>query len=207
MSPPNLALAPSRLALHWLTKWARGEIVCQPDCRRGRWIVVAGGLLPLPGPAAAGPDTAAGRVPGGKRHTGQLNGKTTIVYAVGLEKVAGLAAEQLGCPARLSRAAPGAVDLSPAGSLARAGGVQSDIGPVAVVIAAGSPTAALYGVQTLAAKSSAPPSRPTRPALPGLPVAAAAAFSAWRGLMLDCSRTFQSLDYLRRPSTGWRSTR
>ena len=126
-----------------------------------------------------------------------LSGKTEIVYASGLGALARLAAGQLGIRAAMQEGGSrdNAVHLFLDSSVA-AEDYKLDITPGRITIVGGSSTGVFYGVQTL--RQILGPSPITDFAkVPCLSIQDQPRF-AWRGLMLDCSRTFQSLDYLRK---------
>ena len=100
--------------------------------------------------------------------------------------------------------APGSIRLAiqePSDELGPEGYALS-IAPEGVRIAASDPAGAFWAVQTLKQLLPVEPvgARPDGSrgrSLPGVEIRDRPRFG-WRGLMLDCSRTFQSMDYLRR---------
>jgi len=81
-------------------------------------------------------------------------------------------------------------------------GYLLDVTPEQVLLGATTPVGLLHGVQTLRQLLPLPrvvghPLERVRWVLPAVHVVDRPRF-AWRGLMLDCSRTFQSVEYLRR---------
>ncbi len=81
-------------------------------------------------------------------------------------------------------------------------GYALSIGPEAVRISASDPAGAFWAVQTLrqllpVEAAGARPDGSRGCSLPAVEIRDRPRFG-WRGLMLDCSRTFQSMDYLRR---------
>jgi hexosaminidase len=81
-------------------------------------------------------------------------------------------------------------------------GYHLEIAPRGLQLAVPSPAGLFYGCQTLcqllpSGQSAVAATRDGRWSLPCLAMDDRPRF-AWRGLMLDCSRTFQSLDYLRK---------
>lgn len=81
-------------------------------------------------------------------------------------------------------------------------GYLLDVRPEQVLLGATTPVGLLHGVQTLRQLLPLPrvigqPENLVRWVLPAVHVVDRPRFS-WRGLMLDCSRTFQSVEYLRR---------
>ena len=126
-----------------------------------------------------------------------LSGKTKILHASGLSDVAGLVSGQLGCGPAIGENQPEdhAIWLARAPSLT-AEAYRLDVTPDRITVLGGSPAAVLYGVQTLR-QIVGPAAISGSARVPCLSIEDRPRFS-WRGLMLDCSRTFQSLDYLRK---------
>lgn len=126
-----------------------------------------------------------------------LSKQTRILCAAGLADVAALAREQIGCGPTSASDQPQdhAIWLSQDSSLASEA-YRLDITSRRIAVAGGSPAGVFYGVQTL--RQIVGPSPDSGSAqVPCLSIHDHPRF-AWRGLMLDCSRTFQSLDYLRK---------
>jgi hexosaminidase len=122
--------------------------------------------------------------------------ETRIVAAGALDKVATLAEEQLGIRAgREGKADDRVIDLAVDSSLAPEG-YRLDITPDRITIAGGSPIGVFYAVQTLR-QIIGPAAVGDSVKIPCLSIQDHPRF-AWRGLMLDCSRTFQSIEYLKK---------
>ena len=126
-----------------------------------------------------------------------LSEKTPLVHGKGLAETARLAAEQLGLRGAVRQSAPqdGAVNLLLDSALAPEG-YRLDVAPKRITIAGGSPAGAFYGVQTLR-QLAGPKPLANSASVPCVSIQDRPRF-AWRGLLLDCGRTFQSLDYLRK---------
>ncbi len=121
---------------------------------------------------------------------------TAIVHEAGLERAAALAAVQLGLrgPVDPGRPRDGAISLVLDRAL-KAEGYACRIDPSGIAISGGSPAGVMFGVQTLRQLAGPAPVTGRRP-ISGLIIRDRPRF-AWRGLMLDCSRTFQSIAYLK----------
>ena len=119
-----------------------------------------------------------------------------IIAAGALDKVAALATEQLGISAvREGKTEDRVIHLAVDSSLTPEG-YRLDIGVNRVSIVGGSPAGVFYGIQTLRQIiGPAPVGDSAR--IPCLSIEDQPRF-AWRGLMLDCSRTFQSVEYLKK---------
>ena len=119
-----------------------------------------------------------------------LTAKTKISADAALAETAGIIAQSLrertGLP--LPLASKGTIRLVISPQLP-AEGYELEVTPKAVTLRASTPTGAFYGGQTLLQLLDSN-------TIPGVKITDEPRF-AWRGLMLDCSRTFQSLDYLR----------
>lgn len=126
----------------------------------------------------------------------KLSPNTPILEAAGLEAVAKLAAADLGL--RTIRRGSGhakaiSLDTDPA---LPSEGYRLDIATDRITVVGGSAAGVFYGLQTL--RQAIPTDKLKLPAdIPCLSVTDQPRFP-WRGLMLDCSRTFQSVDYLRK---------
>ena len=123
-----------------------------------------------------------------------VSSNTPIVHASGLDIVATLATSELG----LHTIRPG-VHNSPAINLNLDAtipleGYRLDVATNGVHITGGSPTGVFYGLLTFR-QLLGPGKLPAT--LPCVAITDQPRF-AWRGLMLDCSRTFQSIDYLKK---------
>jgi hexosaminidase len=125
-----------------------------------------------------------------------LSRDTAIVYAEGLEGVAKLAASQLGLrTVRSGSTEANAINLVTGREL-RLEGYRLDVSTDRITIVGGSRAGVFYGVQTL--RQTLPQGPLTQPAtINCLSITDQPRF-CWRGLMLDCSRTFQSIDYLKK---------
>jgi hexosaminidase len=126
-----------------------------------------------------------------------LSTHTQICCGTELRSVAQLAGEQLGlktAPNDNGVSGP-AIRLSLDSSLA-AEGYQLAVTSKRITIAGGSPPGVFYGIQTLR-QIIGPDQAAAGPDIPCLTIQDHPRL-AWRGLMMDCSRTFQSLDYLRK---------
>ena len=75
-------------------------------------------------------------------------------------------------------------------------GYRLEVTPEGVVLRAANVAGLFYATRTLRQLLRAEGPEPVAWGLPGVSIRDAPRF-AWRGLMLDCSRTFQSLEYLR----------
>ena len=126
-----------------------------------------------------------------------LSDKTRIIYASGLREIAELGAEQLGLqpPIEQDQIEDAAIYIFLDPSLASEA-YQLDVAPGRITIAGGAPAGVFYGIQTLR-QIVGPSPVVDSTEVPCLVIHDHPRF-AWRGLMLDCSRTFQSLDYLQK---------
>lgn len=118
-----------------------------------------------------------------------LTAKTKISTDGPLAETAGIVAQSLrertGLPLPLTRQGTIRLVVSPR---LPAEGYELEVMPKAVILRASTATGAFYGGQTLLQLLASN-------TLPGVMITDAPRFP-WRGLMLDCSRTFQSLEYL-----------
>lgn len=126
-----------------------------------------------------------------------LSDSTRLVYSRTFAETARLAAAQLGLRGAILEAVPqdDAVNLLLDSSLATEG-YRLDIAPRRITIAGGSSAGVFYGIQTLR-QLAGPKADANSSSVSCLLIQDQPRFS-WRGLMLDCSRTFQSVDYLRK---------
>jgi hypothetical protein len=120
-----------------------------------------------------------------------------IIHGQGLAETAKLAADQLAIQEAIEQGAArdAAVNMALDSTLA-AEAYKLDITPRRITISGGSPAGVFYGIQTLR-QLVGPALAASSARVPCLSIQDQPRF-AWRGLMLDCSRTFQSLDYLKK---------
>ena len=166
--------------------------------------------------AGAGPDTLPPLLPSPasfEQCEGSFAiGATTVIrHAAGAEPVARRLRQYLkestglALPLEpLERGAAGeiALELDETAAALGAEGYRLEIAPERVILRAPHAAGLFYGTQTLRQLLprpvvAGPTPEPNVWTLPCMGVADSPRF-AWRGLMLDCSRTFQSMDYLRK---------
>ena len=126
-----------------------------------------------------------------------LSCKTPINFTGDLKEIARLAARELGLSGKVKKAVSkdDAINMTVDPALSSES-YKLDIGQFRIDIIGGSSTGVYYAVQTL--RQILPASLTEKPvSVPCLTIIDQPRFP-WRGLMLDCSRTFQSIDYLKK---------